>query len=97
MPSAESVSARRARRRFRLPAGNVPLTLLAMLALWEISVRVGEVPAYLVPPPSTIVLRMFRDWKLLLEQTWITTTANSSPAAFPASSAITGGAASDAC
>jgi NitT/TauT family transport system permease protein len=51
----------------------VPLTLLVIFALWEISVRVGEVPAYLVPPPSAIALRMFRDWKLLLEQTWVTT------------------------
>jgi NitT/TauT family transport system permease protein len=51
----------------------VPLTLLVIFAFWEISVRVGEVPAYLVPPPSAIALRMFRDWKLLLEQTWVTT------------------------
>ena len=59
------------KRRFRA-RGNVPLTLLVIFALWEIAVRLAEVPAYLVPPPSAIAVRMVQDWRLLVSQTWVT-------------------------
>lgn len=61
------------RRKFRLSAaGNMPLTLLVMFTLWEIGVRLVEVPSYLVPTPTSIFARMVSDWHLLLIQTQIT-------------------------
>jgi NitT/TauT family transport system permease protein len=41
--------------------------------LWEVGVRAGGVPAYLLPPPSAIAGRMVKDWRLLALHTWVTT------------------------
>lgn len=46
--------------------------MIAVLAAWEIGVRVGGVPAYLLPPPSMIAVRAAADWQLILAQSWIT-------------------------
>jgi NitT/TauT family transport system permease protein len=73
-PESVGLPARRRRGMSRFgTAGNVPLTLVVLLLLWEISVRVAEVPMYLVPPPSAVIYRMVTDWKLLLDQTRVTT------------------------
>src|SRR5688572_9967545 len=73
-PESVDLPARRRRGMSRFAtAGNVPLTLVVLLLLWEISVRVAEVPMYLVPPPSAVIYRMVTDWKLLLDQTRVTT------------------------
>jgi NitT/TauT family transport system permease protein len=66
--------ARRRRPRARLPrAANVPVTLLVLFAVWEVGVRLGDVPIYLLPPPSAVALRIFTDWRVILSQTWVTT------------------------
>ncbi len=49
------------------------LLMLAVLLLWEAGVRIGGVPAYLLPPPSAIVGRMAKDWQLLAQHAWVTT------------------------
>lgn len=64
----------RPRRTFRLPPwGHSSLSLLALLALWEIGVRLGGVPVYLLPPPSTIVARLYTDAGAIAFHTWVTT------------------------
>lgn len=49
------------------------LVVLGVLSLWEFGVRAGGVPAYLLPPPSSIVQRIFADWRMLAGHTWVTT------------------------
>ena len=34
-----------------------------VLILWEAGVRIGEVPGYLLPPPSAVLWRIGRDWQ----------------------------------
>ena len=43
-----------------LPPG---LALLLTLVIWEAGVRLGNVPAYLLPPPSAIVMRIASGWQ----------------------------------
>jgi NitT/TauT family transport system permease protein len=43
---------------------SIGLTLL-VLGGWEIGVRLGHVPAYLLPPPSVIALTLVRDWHMI--------------------------------
>lgn len=52
------------RRRRRLPRFVPSILAVALgLLLWEAAVRIFEVPAYLLPPPSAILLRIVRDWQ----------------------------------
>lgn len=46
---------------------------LSLLLAWEVGVRVGEVPTYLLPPPSTILAKIFTDFRSLLGHTLVTT------------------------
>jgi len=46
--------------------------ILALLGIWEISVRVLELPSYLLPPPSEIALVIVDRYKDLLEHSWVT-------------------------
>ena len=39
------------------------LAVVLVLVLWEVGVRVGEVPLYLLPPPSAIVFRIGSGWQ----------------------------------
>jgi NitT/TauT family transport system permease protein len=41
------------------------LILIVGLAAWEIAVRVGEVPVYILPGPLVIVQTLVRDWNML--------------------------------
>jgi NitT/TauT family transport system permease protein len=63
---------RRARWRAWLTRASPFLLTLAVLLLWEVGVRVGGVPAYLLPPPSAIAERMVKDYELLAHHTWVT-------------------------
>lgn len=60
------------RRRFAARAGPYVLVLV-VLALWEVGVRIGGVPAYLLPTPSSIIRRIVTDWRPLLGHTAVTT------------------------
>lgn len=44
------------------------LSLLAGLALWEVAVRVFELPSYLLPAPSEVAGVMVDKWFILLDQ-----------------------------
>lgn len=40
-------------------------TVAAVLLLWELGVRLFRVPAYLLPPPSQVLVEVYRQWKPL--------------------------------
>jgi NitT/TauT family transport system permease protein len=67
--SAVDVAARRvalARRAPSLGRALVPaLGILALLAYWELHIRVFQVPTYLVPPPSLIAQTFVGEWPTL--------------------------------
>lgn len=48
------------------------LVALGALLAWELGVRIGGVPAYLLPPPSSILRRIVTDHRLLAMHTWAT-------------------------
>ncbi len=48
-------------RRFALP----PLGILAVLAYWELHIKLFDVPAFLVPPPSLIAVALVEEWPTL--------------------------------
>jgi NitT/TauT family transport system permease protein len=74
MTAEENEVASTSRRRRRLPAAVDGLTVgLVILAVWEIGARVGGVPAYLLPAPSAIAVRLFNDWRSIAFHTAVTT------------------------
>ena len=48
------------------------LSLAAVVALWEVSVRILGVPEFILPAPSSIVEEGLADWQLYLEHTYYT-------------------------
>ncbi len=56
----------------RLPAF---VLFASVLVLWEGIVRLAEIPAYLLPAPGRIVLRIFTDWSSLSGNVWVTVQA----------------------
>lgn len=46
--------------------------ILIFLGIWEVSVRVMDLPSYLLPPPSEIVVTMVEEMDSLLEHSWVT-------------------------
>jgi len=46
--------------------------VLAVLALWELLVRVNEVPPYILPSPSLVAVTLWRDLPSLLPSLWFT-------------------------
>lgn len=71
MTPAQTRRSRGAARAWIARASPLLLTL-AVLVAWELGVRIGGVPAYLLPPPSAIVARIGRDHVLLAHQAWVT-------------------------
>lgn len=50
-----------------------PLSLiLAILILWEAIVRIFDISAWLLPPPSLIGRTIIANWGLLLRNSWVT-------------------------
>jgi NitT/TauT family transport system permease protein len=47
--------------RFGVPLGFA----IAVIVIWELGVRIGNIPAYLLPPPSAIVANMVSDWRVI--------------------------------
>ena len=53
-----------------------PLIFLALLvALWDVAIRVFHIPPYQVPAPYDVVVTLWTDWPLLLQEAWPTTVA----------------------
>lgn len=67
----------RPKRRFNfsrsvLEPSAAPLFALLMLAVWQAVVPLAGITEFVLPTPWTIVKRIFIDWALLLQHTWIT-------------------------
>jgi NitT/TauT family transport system permease protein len=60
----------RAQRQIKLPFAL--LTLLGLVLVWEAATRIFSLPAYLLPAPSTIIVQLSSDWKMLLPHVGIT-------------------------
>ena len=41
-------------------------TLVILIGFWELAVRISEVPIYILPPPSAIVVEMIHYWPRLM-------------------------------
>jgi NitT/TauT family transport system permease protein len=70
------VQDRRARHRSqaRISAVIYPImTVFGTLAAWEVATRVFSIPAFLLPPPSKIVVSFAEHGGLLLKHGWVTT------------------------
>jgi NitT/TauT family transport system permease protein len=50
----------------------VTITIVAVLVLWEVLVRLLDIPMYLVPPPSAVFKETLRLGPELLRHTWVT-------------------------
>ena len=79
-PSIEDVEASvqhdlaRRESRARISAIVAPTSVaLAVIALWEVGAHWFEIPAFLLPAPSAIVLSMGANAALLLHNGWVTT------------------------
>jgi NitT/TauT family transport system permease protein len=48
------------------------LGILIFLGIWEASVRYFELPSYLLPPPTEILLTMIEQFDNILEHSWVT-------------------------
>jgi putative hydroxymethylpyrimidine transport system permease protein len=60
-------------RRYWRTYGLAALFTLFLLALWEAIVRAADIPEYLLPAPSQIVIALKEDWATILgPATWVT-------------------------
>ncbi|KQT44568.1 ABC transporter permease [Aureimonas sp. Leaf454] len=78
-PTAPAQSHRgpsKAMRRARSIGWNAlpPLTFVAIVALWSVSVRVFEIPAYLLPGPGAVFGRILSDASMLWTHSLVTLT-----------------------
>src|SRR3981189_2978777 len=51
--------------------GPVPAIFVLVFAGWEIAVRALDVPDYVLPSPSVIVVKIFVSWQLLLVNAFV--------------------------
>ncbi len=74
-PSAEDLRLRdeRLRRQDTMLRVFVPIVIIAaLLLIWEVMVRVNEVPHYILPAPSLILKTLFENWETLSSALWFT-------------------------
>lgn len=53
-------------------ASYTAFSVSALLGLWELLIRVFNVPLWLVPKPSDFIVRFFVDYRLIAENAWAT-------------------------
>jgi NitT/TauT family transport system permease protein len=56
------------RLRYLLPA----LALLTAVVLWELIVRIGDIPPYVLPGPALVIQTLVADWGVLSASLWVT-------------------------
>jgi len=59
-------------RSFARTYAGAALLIVALLVGWELAVRLGNVPEYLLPAPSQIVADLRTDWVVLGPALWVT-------------------------
>jgi NitT/TauT family transport system permease protein len=60
------------RAAYLLNKGAVLLTLIALIAFWQVAVAVFEIPKFLLPAPTAIWSSMIEDWAQLLQHAGVT-------------------------
>lgn len=50
------------RRFVAIPAVSLALTIIVLLMLWEVTVRGLDVPRYILPPPSAVIMKVYEDF-----------------------------------
>lgn len=80
LPTIEEVEARvqaqltARERQARRAAVVYPITVVLVLALlWEAGTRVFDVPEFILPPPTKILVVMVDRWQLLVSHGWLST------------------------
>jgi NitT/TauT family transport system permease protein len=64
--SSRPVEGRHRRLWEKLDQYGVPLGLaVALVVVWEFGVKLGNIPAYLLPPPTAIFESLVNDWKVI--------------------------------
>lgn len=48
------------------------ISLIGLLALWEACVRIFDVPLYILPAPSKVIVAFVNDFYTIIENSWIT-------------------------
>lgn len=48
------------------------LILMAVLGIWEVYVHIKEIPVFILPPPSKIVVTLYLEYDQLLKHSWVT-------------------------
>ena len=57
------------------PALRPFLLVLVLLGLWDLSIRLFHIPAYLIPPPAAVLHQLVAEWSHLLQESARTTLA----------------------
>jgi len=47
-------------------------TIVVILLIWAVSVATFQVPEYLLPAPQDVLLRIIKDWSILMKHSWYT-------------------------
>ena len=51
------------------------LFLLLLVVVWDLAIRIFQIPPYQVPAPKDVVITLWQEWPMLLEQSVTTTVA----------------------
>jgi len=63
------------RKLLLFPALRPFLLILLLLVLWDLTIRLFKIPAYLIPPPWEVVKQLVAEWPRLFSEAWKTTLA----------------------
>ena len=48
------------------------ILIFLLLVIWEITCRIAEVPKWLLPVPTDIMIELYQHWNLLLRHSFVT-------------------------
>src|SRR3954451_23286106 len=49
--------------------------LVFLVVLWDLTIRVFNIPPYQIPKPVDVVMTLWQEWPMLLREAWPTTLA----------------------
>ncbi len=57
------------------PAVRPLLLVVILVVLWDLTIRLFSIPAYLIPPPGKVIVQLVAQWPMLLSESLFTTEA----------------------
>jgi len=57
------------------PAIRPILLVVFLVVLWDLTIRLFSIPAYLIPPPGKVMVQLVEQWPMLLSESYFTTEA----------------------